>query len=144
MKTTRRFATLLVIAVAVVLDAPAPASAGRGTYDTYKLYPAADSPFPHATGKLTLYSAGPPTFLADGVGVSISRLAPNASYYMTLTWTYRDYLGFWHDQFYNVPIQTDAHGNGGGGFSASRYGGFIVSWSEVYDSSGTLVLTLSR
>ena len=58
MKTTRRFAlaTLLVVAVAVVLGAPAPASAGqRSSYLTYvKLYPTADSPSRNATGTVTL------------------------------------------------------------------------------------------
>jgi hypothetical protein len=63
MKITRRFAvaSLLVVAVAVVLGAPAPASAGqRSSYLTYvKLYPTADSPFRHATGTLTLHPLSP-------------------------------------------------------------------------------------
>ena len=148
MKITRRFAvaSLLVLAVAIVLGAPAPASAGqRSSYLTYvKLYPAADSPFRHATGTLTLHhpSQGSGLFF-DRVSVSVSRLAPNASYYMPVTvystggWSYGTYV-------VNVPIQTDARGNGGGGFNTSGYGYIMTQSFQVYDSSGTLVLTSNR
>jgi hypothetical protein len=141
-KTTRRFAvaSLLVIALAVVLGAPAPASAGKvlGTQFTLKLYPTADSPSPKATGTLTLHSSTPPVY--DMVIVSVSKLAPNASYYMPVVYRYRDYWGGWHDQVYNVPIPTDARGNGQDGFG--RSGWLILPYEfQVYDSSGTLVLT---
>jgi hypothetical protein len=149
MKITRRYAvaSLLIIAVAIVLGAPAPASAGKvkGTQFTLKLYPTADSPSRNTTGSVTLWPIdyGP---ACVAVGVSVSKLAPNASYYMPVAWRYRDYWRIWHDQVYNVPIQTDARGNGGGGFS--RTGGlgpsdFLImpSLFQVYDSSGTLVLT---
>ncbi len=146
MKITRRFAvaSLLVIAVAVVLGTPAPASAAKRARVTYvKLYPAADSPFPRATGTVTLYPAGAPYFLPYGVGVSVSRLAPNALYYMPGTFRWRDYYGVTHDEDYNVSIQTDAWGNGEGWFGRSDF--LIMYYScQVYDSSGTLVLTWSR
>ena len=140
-------ATLLVIAVTIVLGVPAPASAGsisRIVKMQVKLYPAADSPFPHATGTVTLYRGSTPP-LIGAVAVSVSRLAPNASYYMPVAYRYRDYWRVWHDQVYNVPVQTDARGNGGGWFG--RTGGlgpndFLIMSSlfQVYDSSGTLVL----
>ncbi len=145
MKITRRFAvaTLLVLAVAVVLGTPAPATVFQRTLAAYKLYPTADSPFPHATGKVTLYfnpASTPPLFIADGVIVSVSKLAPNASYYMPVTLSYYDNYWGWLDEVYNVPIQTDAHGTGKGGFGYSDY--IIMSFLfQVYDSSGTLVLT---
>ncbi len=153
MKITRRFAvaTLLVLAVAVVLGAPAPASAiprdGPMTVHC-KLYPAPDSPFPHATGTVTGYlpSRYVPNYTA--VVVSVSKLAPNASYYMPVTVGYYDYWG-WHEYIDNVPIQTDARGNGEGGYfipgSNTGYSQYIVyQVFEVYDSSGTLVLTPVR
>ncbi len=169
MKITRRFAvaSLLVFAVAVVLGAPAPASAGkvkgtqaRGTQVT--LYPAADSPSPNATGTVALYpgSAAP---VIDAVVVSVSKLAPNASYYMPVTvhedvWQFFPYYvdeGYWvwvrsYEYDYNVPIQTDAHANGQGGLLGSgQYGNFyyedqITVTYQVYDASGTLVLTSNR
>ena len=150
MKTTRRFAvaTLLVIAVAVVLGAPGPASASQRTYNTLTLYPAADSPSPKATGTATLYESTPPLYAA--VSVSVSKLARNASYYMPVT--ARD--PYWGTtRVWNVPIQTDASGKGKGGwsgFNAGYYGGHYYNWYittltfQVYDSSGTLVLTSSH
>jgi hypothetical protein len=83
MKITRRFAvaTLLVIAVAIVLGAPAPASAGQSTHT---LYPTANSPSPNATGTVTLYQ-DPGQGLWIEVHVSVSNLAPNASYNMPVT-----------------------------------------------------------
>ncbi len=152
MKITRRFAltTLLVLAVAVVLGAPAPASAGPKMSVTCKLYPTADSPNRNATGTVTLLPAStPPEYVA--VAVSVSKLVPNASYYMPVTVLdpWRGTTGVW-----NVPIQTDAHGKGEGAWSGhnrgyynDRYNSyfydlFITSFPfQVYDSSGTLVLT---
>jgi hypothetical protein len=87
MKITRHFAvaSLLVIAVAIVLGAPAPASAGKKGDQFYaKLYPTADSLSRHATGTVTLYY-GPPYYIYDAVSVSVSKRAPNASYYMPVT-----------------------------------------------------------
>ena len=129
MKITRRFAvaSLLVIAVAVVLGAPAPASGGPTNLKTQvKLYPAAGSPFPNARGTVTLYlyQQGP---YSMGFSVSVSKLAPNASYHMS-----------------GVMIQTDAHGSGGAMYWPYPNG---LIWSQsfqVYDSSGTLVLTSNR
>jgi hypothetical protein len=148
MKTTRRFAvaTLLVLAVAVVLGAPAPASAGKVKGTQITLYPTADSPSRNATGTVTLlYPLGSgPIIYFGAVSVSVSKLAPNASYYMPVTvystggWSYGTYVA-------NVPIQTDARGNGGGRFSIPGYYGYIWNASfQVYDSSGTLVLTPNR
>ena len=139
MKLTRRFAvaTLLVIAVAVVLGAPAPASAGRNTYDALTLYPAADSPSPRATGTVTLYQDRGLYYSTVGVSVSVSKLAPNASYYMPVT-----VLDPWRGTTWvdHVSIQTDAWGNGEGWFGRSDF--LIMYYScQVYDSSGTLVLT---
>ena len=110
MKITRRFAvaSLLVIAVAMVLGAPAPASAGHSTQVT--LYPAADSPSPNATGTVTLPPpVGSPIPYYRSLGVSISKLAPNASYYMPVTVVNR-WTGW--TSVVNVWIQTDAHGKG--------------------------------
>jgi hypothetical protein len=164
MKITRRFAvaSLLVIAVAVVLGSPAPASAGRRSSVTYvKLHPTADSPNRHATGTVALYPARTPP-VVDAVAVSVSKLAPNASYYMPVTvheevWRYwSDYGGYYEwvgsDEYdYNVPIQTDANGNGQGWVGGSGlYGIYYVEYLiktytfGVYDPSGTLVLTSSR
>ena len=151
MKITRRFAvaTLFVIAVAIFLGVPAPASAinpRRTQVERVKLYPAADSPLPHATGTLTAsWSVG--GFGYDAVGVSVSRLAPNASYYMPVTVVdpWRGTIGVW-----NVPIQTDARGNGKGGWSGYNRGYYYGNYYDyhtttvifqLYDSSGTLVLT---
>ncbi len=149
MKLTRRFAvaTLLVIAVAVVLGAPAPASAGRYTYDALTLYPAADSPSPRATGAVTLYQDRGLYYSVFGVSVSVSKLARNASYYMPVT-----VLDPWWGttSVWNIPIQTDASGKGNGGWSGYNrgyYGGSYYNYYittvtfQVYDSSGTLVLT---
>ena len=147
-KTTRRFAvaSLLVIAVAVVLGAPAPASAGKTTYVTLTLYPAADSPSPKATGQVALdVNRTRPYY--DRVIVSVSKLAPNASYYMPVTvldpWW--GTTGVW-----NVLIQTGANGKGESGWSGYNrgyYGGYYYDYYiltvtfQVYDSSGILVLT---
>ncbi len=137
MKITRRFAvaSLLVLAVAIVLGAPALASAGANR-TSVKLYPAAHSPFPHATGKVTLYDQEPGRLYYDGVGVSVSKLAPNASYYMPVT-----VYGGTTDGVYDVRIQTDARGNGGGGFSGVPFYYILPQSFQVYDASGTLVLT---
>ncbi len=140
MKITRRFAvaSLLVIAVAIVLGAPAPASAQK--HQQAKLYPAADGPFPHASGTVTVY---PVDFLWSPcrISVSVSKLAPNASYYMPVKLVgYFDYWGFWHEgEVSNVPIQTDARGSG-------KIGSVLCEYCscQVYDSSGTLVLTYSK
>ena len=143
MKITRRFAvaSLLVIALAIVLGAPAPASAGKyHTPDhtqTVKLYPVADSPSPNANGVVTLYLLnGWANVYYDGVGVSVSKLAPNAWYSLSVPTV--GYFG----------IQTDARGKGEGVWYASAYpspyGAYWVIWSlsfQVYDASGALVLT---
>jgi hypothetical protein len=144
MKITRRFAvaSLLVIAVAVVLGAPAPASAGKqGDQVSVKLHPPAGSPSPHATGTVALsWQAIEGFAVYHVVGVSVSRLAPNASYYMPVAWSYQDNWGGWHDQVYNVPIQTDARGSGQGGVGGPNW--LIQSQLfHVYDASGTVVLT---
>ncbi len=149
MKITRRFAgaALLVLAVAVVLGASAPASAGRNTYDALTLYPAVDSPSPRATGTVTLYQDRGLYQSVFGVSVSVSKLARNASYYMPVT-----VLDPWWGTtgVYNVRIQTDASGKGNGGWSGYNrgyYGGYYYNYYittatfQVYDSSGTLVLT---
>ena len=144
MNTTRRFAlaTLLVLAVAVVLGAPAPASAfpQKKQGSQVKLYPAADSPSPNATGTLTLVSRPGRMFYA-AIHVSVSKLAPNASYYMPVTVVYNTWSGTGEEVF-NVPIQTDARGNGGGGqgFNSGYIRPQFQSF-QVYDASGTLVLT---
>jgi hypothetical protein len=156
MKVTRRFAvaSLLVMAVAIVLGAPAPASAtgkGRLTW-TFKLYPAADSPSPHATGTVTLYPSS--TREVYGVSVSVSRLVPNASYYMPVTVRYFEVTIYGTNVYgsyvYNVPIQTDASGKGAGGYLCRSYSWLnyyetsVSSFYDVYDASGTLVLTRSH
>ncbi len=141
---TRRFAvaSLLVIAVAVVLGAPAPAFAGAA-----KLYPPTDGPFPNATGQVQLsynsiYPPGPATYLNS---ISVSKLAPSSSYYMPL------YYAEWSVDEHGWPIflgwvlrpwyfQTDARGAYKSGTSKGGYGA-IVYGVRVYDSStGTLVL----
>ncbi len=150
MKTTRRFAvaSLLVLAVAVVLGTTAPASAGKVKGTQVTLYPTAESSSPKATGTVTL-SVYPRDMFPSAVAVSVSKLARNASYYMPVA-----VLDPWRGTtfVYNVPIQTDAHGNGESvwsGYNRGRYpfypyyyNYYITSSSfQVYDSSGTLVLT---
>jgi len=145
MKITRRFAvaTLLVVVVAIVLGAPAPASAGKVKGTQVTLYPTADSPSRNATGTVTLaYPLGSgPLLYFRAVSVSVSRLAPNASYYMPVTVVYNTWSGTGEEVF-NVPIQTDARGNGGGGqgFNSGYIRPQFQSF-QVYDASGTLVLT---
>ncbi len=139
MKVTRRLAvaTLLVIAVAVVLGAPAPASAQK--HGQVKLYPAADSPFPHASGTVTAYPVDG-TWATCMISVSVSKLAPNASYYMPVKLVgYWDYWGWHEGAVSNVPIQTDARGNGKSGSVLCEY-----CSCQVYDSSATLVLGYSQ
>jgi hypothetical protein len=140
MKITRRFAvaSLLVIAVAVVLGAPAPASAGKYKGTQATLYPAADSTSPRAIGKLTLLDpVGSPLTYYRGLTVSVTKLAPNAAYYMPVTVVNR-WTGW--TSGVNVWIQTDAHGKGERGWGDTDY--LITSHSfQVYDASGTLVLT---
>jgi hypothetical protein len=137
-KITRRFAvaTVLAIAVAVVLGAPAPASAGQNTIDStkqLKLHPPADSPSLKAIGTVTVYYY---RGVCEGVSVSVSKLAPNASYYMPVTSNYG---------IIYIPIQTDARGNGRGWLGGYNSGYWITSQSfQVYDASGTLVLTSNR
>jgi hypothetical protein len=150
MKITRRFAaaSLLVIAVAIVLGAPAPASAGRKTYDGLTLYPAVDSPFPQATGTVTLYHDSGLYYSVFAVSVSVSKLARNASYYMPVTVLDPWWGTTWVE---NIPIQTDARGKGGGGWSGLNrghygWGGYYNYYIttvtfQVCDGSGTLVLT---
>ena len=139
MKITRRFAvaSLLVIAVAIVLGAPAPAFADHRTQVT--LYPAADSPSPNATGKVTL-SGNTSRMYYDRVSVSVSKLAPNASYYMLVTVVTAN-----GPSVLGVGIQTDARGKGEGVLSSNHgpYGYYIVPQSsfQVYGPPGTLVLT---
>ncbi len=144
MKITRRFAvaTLLVIAVAVVLGTPAPASAGA-----VKLHPPTDGPFPNASGQVQLsYSPINPGAGYYVNSVSVSRLAPNTSYYIPVSvalWS-RDEHGFplfkgW--ELRNWYFQTDAHGAYKSGMSKGGYAA-IFNGVKVYDSStGTLVLT---
>ena len=160
MKITRRFAlaVLLVVAVAVVLGAPAPASAGKVKGTQVTLYPPADSPSPNATGTVTLYpvdSRWPiyPGGYSERVFVSVSKLAPNASYYMPVTVTVLDTYTGWNTRWTeNVLIQTDAHGKGGGVWIGGLDSGrnyrnyyYITSVSfQVYNASGTLVLTSNR
>jgi hypothetical protein len=136
MKITRRFAlaTFLVIAVAVVIVAPAPAPASAGWNNhtktaTVKLHPAADSPSPHALGMVTLYYDRGLCYM---VSVSVSQLAPNAPYYMVGADVY-------------VPIHIDASGKGESWFGGYNSGYIIWSRSfQVFDASGTLVLTSNR
>jgi hypothetical protein len=146
MKITRRFAvaSLLVFAVAIVLGAPAPASAGAA-----KLYPPTDGPFPNASGQYQvswnpIYPPGPAYYLNS---VSVSKLAPNTSYYIPL------YLARWSvDEhgwplfvgwvLYNCSFQTDARGAYKSVMSKGGYGAILYGVLEIYDSStGTLVLT---
>ncbi len=164
MKITRRVAvaSLLIITVAIVLGAPAPSSAtGKVKGTQVALYPPAGSPSPNAIGSVTLepYEYGGYMYAA-AVSVSVSKLAPNASYYMPImvldpplsgtTWEGRVYI-------YNIPIQTDPHGKGesrwsgvkrgyyNDGFRHFVYDYYITSQSfAVCDSSGTLVLTSVR
>ena len=138
MKITRRFAvaTLLVIAVAIVLGAPAPAFA-NGHKAQVKLYPAAGGPFPNASGQVSL-SMDLYSFSGALNSVAVSKLAPNTSYFMPL------YIQVWNGTYwqfepYLISFQTDAHGaykSGCGRIVSTLYG------FEVYDSAtGTLVLT---
>jgi hypothetical protein len=148
MKITRRFAvaSLLVFAVAIVLGAPAPASAGKVKGMQVTLYPAAESPFPNASGQASLsWDYGIYSLLNS---VSVSKLAPNTSYYIPV------YFKVWHIDEHGWPywsgewrlvwysLQTDARGAYKSG--NVRGGAGCVSGGEVqvYDSStGTLVLT---
>jgi hypothetical protein len=133
MKITRRFAvaSLLVIAVAVVLGAPAPASAAQHV----KLYPAAGSPSPNASGTVTLsgYYRG----LYTVVSVSVSKLAPNTSYYMPVR---VNIAVSPYEEVIPLPIQTDARGNGKGGWRApnSHYG-IPPQFFQVYGGSGVVL-----
>ncbi len=109
MKITRRFAvaTLLVIAVAVVLGAAAPASASQ-----VKLRPPADGPFPNAIGQVNL-SMERGSY--PGVNsISVSKLGPNTSYYMPVyfqNWYFDYYLGWqWEWVLGSYEFQTDARG----------------------------------
>jgi hypothetical protein len=133
MKSTRGFAlaSLLVFAVAFVLGAPAPASAGAAGSVHAKLYPAADSPSPNASGTATLSGYDNRGFYTV-VSVSVSKLEPNASYYMGLV-SATGSVG--------IGIQTDARGKGGNVWSS--YGSFFMIGfqARVYDASGTVVLT---
>ncbi len=144
-KITRRFAvaTLLVVAVAVVLGTPAPASAGAA-----KLYPPPDGPLPNASGqyqatwdKSGIYPPGPASYLNS---VSVSKLAPNTSYYIPLYYTewsvdehgWPIFVGWVLGNWY---FQTDARGAYKSGMS--KGGGAIPYGVQVYDAStGTLVL----
>ena len=138
MKITRRFAliALLVLAMAVVLGASSPASAGAQKPTQVKLHPTADSPNRHATGTVTLSEPVTMWEMYRSVEVSVSKLAPNASYYMPVTLF--DSFGF-PAGVLNIPIQTDARGKGQRGFGQSGY--YIIPSFQVYDASGTLVLT---
>jgi hypothetical protein len=130
--------------LAVALGASAPASAGTVKGQQLALYPAADSPSPNATGKVTLYGD---TYLMtyDAVGFSVSKLAPNASYYMPVSVV----LVRTHALIViNVPIQTDVHGKAENvlpSTQASPNGWYIPLQGpfQVYDASGTLMLTSS-
>ncbi len=146
MNITRRFAvaSLLVIAVAVVLGTPAPASADAG-----KLYPPTDGPFPNASGQYqgTWSSIYPPGDHYNINSISVSKLAPNTSYYMPLyyaRWSsdehgYPLFLGW---VLYHYSFQTDARGAYKSGISKGGYGAIVYGMPAVYDSStGTLVLT---
>jgi hypothetical protein len=148
MNITRRFAvaSLLVIAVAVVLGASAPASAGA-----VKLSPPTDGPFPNASGQYQVYwsSIYPPGPAGSLNSVSVSKLAPNTSYYIPLyyaRWSsdehgYPVFLGW---VLYHFSFQTDAHGAFKSGISKGGYGAIVYVMPAVYDSStGTLVLTSS-
>jgi hypothetical protein len=136
MKITRRFAVvrLLVIAVAVVLGASAPAYAA-------KLYPPTDGPFPNASGQYqvsysSIYPPGPHYYLTR---VSVSKLAPNTSYYIPV------YLAQWSVDEHGYPVfvgwvlrywyfQTDSRGAYKSGMSKGEYGAILAGVS-VYDSS---------
>ena len=145
MKITRRFAvaSLLVIAVAVVLGATALASAGAE-----KLYPPTDGPFPNASGQYqgSWSSIYPPGDHYSMNSISVSKLAPNTSYYMPLyyaRWSSDEhgwpiFLGW---VLHNCPFQTDARGAYKSGSSKGGYGAILYGGVQVYDSStGTLVL----
>ncbi len=145
MKITRRFAvaSVLAIAVTMVLGTTAPASAG-----TAKLYPPTAGPFPNATGQVQLsynsiYPPGPVYYLNS---VSVSKLAPNTSYYIPLyfaRWSvdehgYPVFVGW---ALYNFSFQTDARGACKSGMSKGGSAAILYG-VKVYDSStGTLVLT---
>jgi hypothetical protein len=144
MKITRRFAlaTLLVLAVAVVLGAPVPASAGAG-----KLFPPTDGPFPNASGQyqMSWSAVYPPGPVYSLTSVSVSKLAPNTSYYIPL------YFARWSVDEHGYPVfvgwvlrncyfQTDAHGAYKSGTSKEGSGAILYG-VQVFDSStGTLVL----
>lgn len=133
----KRFTWNALVSAAVLVCAASTATAtSRLQKGTAKLYPVAESPFPSASGTVTWYRTVyvyPP---GVSIIVSVSKLAPNASYYMPVL-VYDPSRGWWPDE---VWIQTDSHGNGG----SEASGWELSTASEVYDSSGTLVLSPSR
>jgi hypothetical protein len=148
MKMTRRFAvaSLLVLALAVVLGAPAPASAGKVKGWQVTLYPAVGSPFLNASGQASLSPDYGVYSLLNSF--SVSRLAPNTSYHIPL------YLKVWHVDEHGYPywsgewrlvrcgFQTDARGACKSGNVPGALGWVLSGQVQVYDSStGTLVLT---
>jgi len=141
MKTTKHFA-LMVMAVALVLGTAAPATAG-GTHFKLDLYPPADSPLPNASGSVALTLYYEADYRLDSV--SVSRLAPNTSYYMPLT-VYDFDSGQWIAT--SLQFQTNQRGNWLGSLEwhLAVYwtwgGGPFLPPFDVYDSSThTLVLT---
>jgi hypothetical protein len=123
MKFTRRFAvaSLLVIAVAVVLGAPASANGGM---NQVKLRPPADGPFPNASGQVSLYVEKGSIYYG-AQNVSVSKLAPNTSYFMPvyIRW-FNGYVWYMSPSIYS--FQTDARG----GYK-SGMGGYYVFLGQV-------------
>jgi hypothetical protein len=130
----KRFTWIALLNAAVLVCATWTASARVRDNIHITLSPPADSLFPHAGGSITLALYRPPIWYWLNE-VSVSKLAPNASYYMPL-YVYDSY-GRW--AWINLPIKTDTRGN-----CMGSVGGRLIDVAtgfEVYDSSGTLVLT---
>ena len=104
----KRFTWTPILAAAMLMGAISTADAAQpGNKAHVTLYPPAGSPFPQASGSVTLSLFSPPAaYWLDTVAVS--KLAPNASYYMPLQ--VKDFsTGQWVSG--TLVFQTDSHGS---------------------------------
>src|SRR5262245_27328810 len=105
MKTTKHFALAALLVLGALLGPSTTAAALHvGQKTQVKLYPPADNPpFPQASGSVTLSLSRPPAEYWFG-SVSVSKLAPNTSYFMPVM-AYDLYTNDLVE--YQVTFQTD-------------------------------------